>query len=159
MRGLPDRYVNSQMNGVRLPTADPDKRAVQLDQFPSAMIESVQVSKTFTPDQQGDASGGAVNIVLKGIPNGPVLEVKVGAKYKSNVADAGDDFLIDKGISISQWGHDADSISAADRNTWAHSIGVSRNDNPNLYDWSVHRRRQAGTGFRSQSGHGRFILL
>jgi hypothetical protein len=38
VRGLPDRYVNSQVNGVRLPTADEDKRAVQLDQFPAAMI-------------------------------------------------------------------------------------------------------------------------
>ena len=56
VRGLPDRYVNSQMNGVRLPSADPDKRAVQLDQFPTEVIDSVQVSKTFTPDQQGDAS-------------------------------------------------------------------------------------------------------
>ena len=36
VRGLPDRYVSSQLNGVRLPTADADKRAVQLDQFPSA---------------------------------------------------------------------------------------------------------------------------
>ena len=78
VRGLPDRYVNSQMNGVRLPTADPDKRAVQLDQFPSALIESIQVSKTFTPDQQGDASGGAVNVVLKSIPDEPVLGFKRG---------------------------------------------------------------------------------
>ncbi|MDY7107930.1 MAG: carboxypeptidase regulatory-like domain-containing protein, partial [Planctomycetota bacterium] len=35
IRGLPDRFVSSQLNGVRLPTADEDKRAVQLDQFPS----------------------------------------------------------------------------------------------------------------------------
>lgn len=31
IRGLPDRYVSSQMNGVRLPSADEDKRAVELD--------------------------------------------------------------------------------------------------------------------------------
>ena len=55
VRGLPDRYVSSQINGARLPTADEDKRGVELDQFPSAVIDSLQVSKTFTPDQQGDA--------------------------------------------------------------------------------------------------------
>jgi hypothetical protein len=33
-RGLPGRYVSSQLNGVRLPTADENKRAVELDQFP-----------------------------------------------------------------------------------------------------------------------------
>ena len=32
IRGLP-RYVSSQRNGVRLPTADENKRAVELDQF------------------------------------------------------------------------------------------------------------------------------
>jgi hypothetical protein len=76
IRGLPDRYVSNQLNGVRLPSADPDKRAVELDQFPAAVIQSIQVSKTFTPDQQGDASGGAVNVVLKGIPEQSSLDVK-----------------------------------------------------------------------------------
>src|SRR5262249_47657930 len=64
IRGLPDRYVSSQLNGVRLPSADADKRAVDLDQFPVSVIESIQVTKTFTPDQQGDASGGAVDVRL-----------------------------------------------------------------------------------------------
>ncbi len=105
VRGLPDRYVNSQMNGVRLPSADPDKRAVQLDQFPSALIESIQVSKTFTPDQQGDASGGAVNVVLKGIPDKPVLEFKSGISYNSQTT-GNDSFLSYKGGGTGYWGKD-----------------------------------------------------
>ena len=92
VRGLPDRYVNSQLNGVRLPTADADKRAVQLDQFPAALIDSIQVSKTFTPDQQGDASGGAVNLVLKGIPEEPLLKFQVKPEYNSQATE-NDDFL------------------------------------------------------------------
>lgn len=85
IRGLPNRYVSSQMNGVRLPSADEDKRAVELDQFPSPVIESIQVSKTFTPDQQGDASGGAVNVRLKSIPEETSFQVKtqVGADTNS----------------------------------------------------------------------------
>ena len=92
VRGLPDRYVVSLLNGVRLPTSDPDKRAVQLDQYPSSLIESVQVVKSFTPDQQGDASGGAVDIVLRGIPAERVLKFSVGTKWNENDA-AGDTFL------------------------------------------------------------------
>ena len=41
VRGLPDRYVSAQLDGVRLPTSDAKRRAVQLDQFPSAIIQSV----------------------------------------------------------------------------------------------------------------------
>jgi outer membrane receptor protein involved in Fe transport len=85
VRGLPNRYVSSQMNGVRLPSADEDKRAVELDQFPAPVIESIQVAKTFTPDQQGDASGGAVNVRLRSIPDEASFQIKgqIGAETNS----------------------------------------------------------------------------
>ena len=115
VRGLPDRYVNSQLNTVRLPTADADKRAVQLDQFPAALIESVQVSKTFTPDQQGDASGGAVNVMLKGIPDERVLKFSAGTEYNTQVRYR-DDFL---------------TYSGSD------TMGTSRDDAPLNYTGSM----------------------
>ena len=85
VRGLPNRYVNSQMNSVRLPSADADTRSVELDQFPSQVIENIQVSKTFTPDQQGDASGGAVNVVMKGIPEETILKAGIGTEFNTQV--------------------------------------------------------------------------
>src|SRR5262249_24262766 len=39
IRGLPDRYVSSQLNRVRVPSTDEDKRAVELDQFPTSVID------------------------------------------------------------------------------------------------------------------------
>jgi outer membrane receptor protein involved in Fe transport len=105
VRGLPDRYVSSQMNGVRLPTADADKRAVELDQFPAAVIESIQVSKTFTPDQQGDASGGAVNVILKGIADETVFEIGAGTTFNTQVT-GNDDFLTYKGGGVNVLGMD-----------------------------------------------------
>ncbi len=88
VRGLPDRYVSSQVNGTRLPSANEDKRAVELDQFSAVVIESIQVSKTFTPDQQGDASGGAVNIILKSIPDEPVFSFNGATSYNSQVTNS-----------------------------------------------------------------------
>jgi outer membrane receptor protein involved in Fe transport len=139
VRGLPDRYVNSQMNGVRLPTADADKRAVQLDQFPSAAIESIQVTKTFTPDQQGDASGGAVNVILKGIPDGAM--VKLGGQYSWNtlVQKAGDDFLSYRGGGVNTWAKD-DNRKIQSHNVggiWDGAAGVSPGDAPTDYKWSA----------------------
>lgn len=136
VRGLPDRYVNSQMNGVRLPTADPDKRAVQLDQFPSAAIESIQVSKTFTPDQQGDASGGAVNVVLKGIPEDPVLKLKLGTKYKTGTH--GEEFLTYKDAGLGALGLEADQHRTQPIGTvWDGAVGVEKGHVPDMYDWSL----------------------
>jgi TonB-dependent receptor len=156
VRGLPDRYVNSQMNSVRLPTADADKRAVQLDQFPSEMVESVQVSKTFTPDQQGDASGGAVNVVLKGIPDESVLKFSMGTEYNTQTT-GNDDFLTYKGGGVNTWGQDdggrelpiesSDALFSyssskkaqhrAQTELFSDTMGVSRGSAPVNYNWNV----------------------
>jgi len=135
IRGLPDRYVNSQMNGVRLPTADEDKRAVQLDQFPAAVIESIQVSKTFTPDQQGDASGGAVNVVLKGIPSENILQFKGQIGFNTQTTGRGD-FLSYNGGGLDFWGRD-DSREIPLDGIFGGAAGVSRTDSPTDYKWSV----------------------
>jgi outer membrane receptor for ferrienterochelin and colicin len=101
VRGLPDRYVRSLLNGVRLPSADPETRSVELDQFPSSIIESVQVTKTFTPDQQGDASGGAVNVVTKSIPDRNSFSIGGGTNFNTQAA-GNEDFLTyqDQGLSF-----------------------------------------------------------
>lgn len=99
IRGLPPRFVSSQLNGVRLPSADTQTRSVELDQFPASVIESIQVSKTFTPDQQGDASGGAVNIVTQSIPETFIFEIGAGTSFNSQ-AKGRNDFLSSRGGGI-----------------------------------------------------------
>ncbi len=137
IRGLPDRYVNSQMNGVRLPSADEDTRAVQLDQFPSPVIESIRVSKTFTPDQQGDASGGAVDVRLKGIPIETLFLLKGERSYNSQVAGE-DEFLTYEGGGVDTWGiDDSREIQTGDDfGNWDGAVGVSEDDAPIDYKWA-----------------------
>ncbi len=137
IRGLPDRYVSSQMNGVRLPTADEDKRAVQLDQFPAAVIESLQVSKTFTPDQQGDASGGAVDVRLKNVPDETIFKISTQVSYNSQVTGR-DDFLTYKGGGVSSFGQDDGGRDIQFENIgqhWDGAVGTSREDAP--IDWKM----------------------
>ena len=62
VRGLSDRYTGTTLNGVRVPSADPRRRAVQVDLFPTGTIDSVTVTKTFQPDLQGDFTGGGVDL-------------------------------------------------------------------------------------------------
>jgi hypothetical protein len=139
VRGLPDRYVISQLNGVRLPSADEDKRAVELDQFPAAVIQNIQVSKTFTPDQQGDASGGAVDVNLKGIPDQPWF-FKVSTQLSLNTQVHGSNFLSYPGGGVNFWGNDDGSrdqqLDELGMN-WDGAAGVSRIGAPTDYKWSV----------------------
>jgi len=130
IRGLPDRYVSSQMNGVRLPSADENKRAVELDQFPGAVIDSIQVSKTFTPDQQGDASGGAVNLVLKGIPEDSLAQFQIQLVANSQVTGI-DDFLSYKGGGLNFLGNKNKPIQYENLgDSWDGTVGVSEIDAP-----------------------------
>ncbi len=73
VRGLGERYTNSLLNGVPLPSTDPNRAAVPLDLFPTQVIDSIQVAKTFTPDMPADFAGGSVQIQTRGIPRGPLF--------------------------------------------------------------------------------------
>lgn len=138
IRGLPDRYVSTLLDGIRLPTADPDKRAVKLDQFPAAVIESVQISKNFTPDQQGEASGGAVNIDLKDMPEEGFLQFKAQYGFNSQVKNG--KFLTYKGGGMDYWGGN-DVLATQPElagQPWPNNPTGTRNGSaPAIYKWSV----------------------
>ena len=68
VRGLGERYTVTNLNGARLPSPEPEKRYVPLDLFPSNLLQSVNVSKTFTPDLSGDFSGASVDIRTREYP-------------------------------------------------------------------------------------------
>ena len=112
IRGLGDRYSNTLLNGVAVPTADPDKRAVQMDQFPSSLIESITTTKSFTPDQPGAFAGGSVNVKTKSFPEQFFFSVgtSVAAAYNSNTTSA--DILTVPGFSGDNLARSAKSRAA-----------------------------------------------
>jgi hypothetical protein len=83
VRGLAERYSNTLLNGVELPSPEPLKKIVPLDIFPSSLLESVIVSKTATPDRPGDFAGGSVEVSTKEFPNDKVREFSVSTGYNS----------------------------------------------------------------------------
>lgn len=102
VRGLSDRYTGTTMNGVRLPSADPRRRAVQVDLFPTDTLESLTVTKTFTPDLLGDFTGGAVDIKTRSIPEGFVFAGSFGVEHNSE-ATGQSEFLTYRGGGIGTW--------------------------------------------------------
>jgi biopolymer transport protein ExbD len=68
VRGLGDRYTNSLLNGVPVPSPEPDTQALPLDIFPVLVLSDITISKTFTPDMPADFAGGSVNIHTRSFP-------------------------------------------------------------------------------------------
>lgn len=83
VRGLGERYSSTQLNGSTVPSPDPTRNVIPLDLFPSDIIESLSVQKSFSPSMPASFGGGNVNIRLKSIPNEQVLNVSVSTGYNT----------------------------------------------------------------------------
>ena len=105
VRGLGDRYSKSVLNGSDVPSLDPNKNSVQLDLFPSNLIDNIIVYKTFTPDLPGDFTGGLVDISTKDFPTNFSLQFSLGFEYNDQ-ANLNSDFLTAKGSPTDFLGYD-----------------------------------------------------
>lgn len=89
IRGTSPELNSVTINGERVPSAEAENRSVQLDLIPSDMIETIELSKAITPDMDGDAIGGSINLVTQ----------KASAKQKiSGTLGSGYSFLASKPI-------------------------------------------------------------
>lgn len=85
VRGLGDRYSSAQLNSVGMPSPEPEKRAIPLDIFSTAMIKSIDVAKSYRPDLPGTFGGGNVNIKTKIYPDRTIYRLKTGSSISSNL--------------------------------------------------------------------------
>lgn len=81
IRGLGDRYTKTILNGVDIPGLDPDRNTMQMDIFPSNIIDNIIVHKSFTADLPADFTGGIVDIAIKDFPEIKKGSVSVGLGY------------------------------------------------------------------------------
>ena len=63
VRGLGDRYTKSILNGVDIPGLDPDRNTIQMDVFPTNILENVIVIKSAAAEYPADFTGGVIDIV------------------------------------------------------------------------------------------------
>ncbi|NNC82511.1 MAG: TonB-dependent receptor [Flavobacteriales bacterium] len=81
VRGLGDRYSKTTLNGMEIPGLDPDRNSLQLDIFPSNLINNITVNKNFTAEMPGDFAGGLMNIETKDFPDRKTLNATAGIGY------------------------------------------------------------------------------
>jgi len=82
VRGLGDRYTKTTLNRAEIPGLDPSRNTVQMDLFPSNLIDNIIVLKTFSPDVPANFAGGYVNINTKDFPE--TFTFQFGASFSYN---------------------------------------------------------------------------
>ncbi|MEM7548395.1 MAG: TonB-dependent receptor [Bacteroidota bacterium] len=78
VRGLGDRYTKTVLNGLEIPGLDPDRNTLQLDIFPTNVLDNIIVLKSFTADLPADFTGGIVNVETKDFPDEKTMNISVG---------------------------------------------------------------------------------
>lgn len=71
VRGLGERYSSALFNGSPLPSPEPMQRVVPLDLFPSDVLQSVTVQKTYSADYPGEFGGGVIDLQSMAVPEKP----------------------------------------------------------------------------------------
>jgi hypothetical protein len=81
VRGLGDRYTKTQLMSMDIPGLDPDRNSLQMDIFPTNILQNIVVLKTLTADLPADFSGGLVNIELVDFPTKKTLNISSSLGY------------------------------------------------------------------------------
>lgn len=77
VRGLGDRYTKTVLNGVDVPGLDPDRNALQMDIFPTNVIDNIIVAKSFSAELPADFTGGVVDIETKDFPEEKTMRLGI----------------------------------------------------------------------------------
>lgn len=83
VRGLGDRYSLALLNGLPLPSPEPLKRVVPLDIFPTSVIASGIVQKSYSPNFPGEFGGGVINLTTKAAPKEGFLTISAKVGFDS----------------------------------------------------------------------------
>ena len=65
VRGLGERYATTLLNGAILPSPEPINRVVPMDLFPTAILDSVLVQKTYSAAYPSEFGGGVLQLRTK----------------------------------------------------------------------------------------------
>jgi TonB-dependent receptor len=105
VRGLGDRYTKSILNGIDIPGLDPDRNTIQMDLFPTSILDNVIVLKSASAEYPADFTGGIVDIVTKDFPSKAEYSVSFGGGYNPDM-HFNDAYLTSEGSDTDWLGYD-----------------------------------------------------
>jgi len=83
IRGLGERYTQTTLNGAQIPSPDLTRNVIPLDVFPTSIVQTLRVQKSYSPDASANFGGGSVDIRTKGIPDEFSTRFELGSGMNS----------------------------------------------------------------------------
>ena len=151
VRGTEAGLNSTTINGERIPSPQPGGRDIALDTIPADLLESVEVSKVLTPDMDGDAIGGTVDLVTARAPEQVRVSAGLGLGYRELVEETGynGSFTYGQRFKDNKWGLML-SASASDNKQGSDNFEPEYDDGDlavlELRDYTIERERYGITG-------------
>lgn len=101
VRGLGERYSSVLYNSQSVPSPEPSRRIVPLDLFPVALLENIQVKKSYSTDLPAEFGGGLISLTSKSAPSQDHASVKLGLSLENQ-----DSLLFPQSTPSDIWGKD-----------------------------------------------------
>jgi hypothetical protein len=115
IRGLGDRYLLTTMNGLPIPSDDVDKKNINLNLFPTNLIQKLGLTKTFSASSYADQTSGHVDVLSKIYSSeSKGIKVKVGATTNTNVIDKFSTYRGTQNLNNTTLGFYSSSLSPAE---------------------------------------------
>lgn len=102
VRGLGERYSLALLNGLPIPSPEPLKRVVPLDIFPTDILASTLVQKSYSANFPGEFGGGVINLTTRAVPEEPFVNVS---------GSVGGDTITTGQLGYTYWGSPTDWTS------------------------------------------------
>lgn len=83
VRGQPSRYTATTWNGAPLPSPDPVKQVAPLDLFPTGVLSSINVQKSYSADKIGAFGAGLVTLNSRAVPDAPFAQISLSTGYNT----------------------------------------------------------------------------
>ena len=88
VRGLGDRYLYTTLNGLPVPSDDVERKNIELGLFPTEVLQSLSISKTYSAESSADQASGNINITTRELLGQQELKFEIGAGINTNVANS-----------------------------------------------------------------------
>lgn len=140
VRGQPARYATTLWNGVPLPSPDPSRQIVPLDLFPTSVLTSIAVQKSYSPDQPGSFGGGIVALNSRAAPAEGFLQLAAGTGASTSAT--GKSGLDYRGSNTDVFGFDSGV-----RDLPAPIVAATRDGQQSLDSLTQEERNELGKSF------------
>jgi TonB-dependent receptor len=89
IRGLSPRFSSINMNGMSIPSTDPEDRSVDLSMISPDVLAGIEVYKSLTPDRDGEAIGGEINFITNYAEEGLKGDLRLQTGYNGLDKESG----------------------------------------------------------------------